>query len=775
VGRIGPVAAIPKHSDENALQSYERLRLALGASSACIWDRDTRTDEVFLSDGWATLIGAPPGETRTTLQALIAMVHPEDIDASIALATEAVKGLRDEYVIEHRVRTCAGDWRWIMSRGRVTERGADGRALRLSGINIDIHGRKAAELALAESEARYRSLIALSQHTYWETDTEHRLAGVGDEAAIVAALPVAEQVRKCFWDAPSSIPDEAGWRELRLKFDRHEPFQHFEVSRPMDGGGERHSVLSGEPRFDHGGRFLGYRGFSRDVTERVIAARRAREAYDRVRAAIENLDEVVALTDAEDRFVMVNRAFLKMSGVIAGFTRPGWTYEQYLRAGIASGNIVGAIGREEAWLEERFALRRKASQQMELQLASGQWLLLRDQKLADGGTITWGLDISDRKRAEEALATSEARFRAVFERSNAGIAMWGVDGIYIAANTAYCELVGYSADELVGKIAAGELRLPGDDEGFDLTGRMVRGEVAFTSRDRRYRRRDGGEVWGRTTVAAVKGNDGMPEHFVSVVIDITEARKVRERNERINIELEERVAERTVELRGALKELDAFAYSVSHDLRAPVGAVSGLAHLLRSAEAPRLSDDGRRLLGMIEGNAERMVGLIDGLLRLSQLGRGAIKRVPLSMADLARDVLRDVADGARAEIRLGRLPGCDGDSMILRQVWANLIGNALKYSRTRAAARVDIGWDAERNAYFVRDNGVGFDMQYASKLFGAFERLHGESEFEGSGIGLAIVQRILERHGGKIWAEAAPDCGATFWFSVPAGASAKKR
>jgi len=760
---------------ERARQWSERLRDALGASSACIWERDTRTDEVILTEGWATLIGAPPGETRTTLGALIAMVHPEDLDAAVGIATETVKGLRNEYAVEHRVRTVAGDWRWILSRGRVTERGADGRALRLSGINLDIHGRKTAELALAESEARYRSLVALSQYTYWETDTAHRLTGAGDASAIVAALPVTEQLGRCFWDAPSTIPDEAGWQALRLNFEQREPFRHFEVSRRTSGGGERHHVLSGEARFDERGHFLGYRGFSRDVTDRVIEARRARAAYDRLRAAIENLDEIVALTDAEDRFVMVNRAFLKMSGPIADFARPGWTYEQYLRAGIAVGNIVAAIGREEAWIQERLALRSKASQQMELQLAGGQWLLLRDQKLADGGTITWGLDISDRKRAEEALATSEARFRAVFERSNAGIAMWAVDGKYIAANTAYCDFVGYTADQLVGKVAAGDLRLPGDDEGFDLTGRMVRGEVAFTSRDRRYRRRDGGEVWGRTTVAAVKGNDGMPEHFISVVIDITEARKARERNERINVELEERVAERTVELRSALKEIDAFAYSVSHDLRAPVGAVSGLAHLLRTGEAARLSDDGKRLLGMIEGNAERMVSLIDGLLRLSQLGRGAIHRVPLSMEELVRDVLRDVAAGSRAEIHVGMLPGCDGDPAILRQVWANLIGNALKYSRTRDAARVDIGWDAQKKAYFVRDNGVGFDMQYAAKLFGAFERLHGESEFEGSGIGLAIVQRILERHGGKIWADAALDRGATFWFSVPAPGTAKKR
>jgi len=762
-------------ADESARQSNERLRLALGASSACIWDRDIRTDAVYLSEGWAQLIGAAPGETRTTLKALMALVHPDDLDAVLHLSLQAIKGLREEYVFEHRIRTAAGEWRWILSRGRVVERGTDGRALRLSGINIDIHARKTAEMALADSESRYRSLTALSQHTYWETDTDHRLTGAGDVSATVGALPLAEQIGKAFWDSPATLPDESGWRALRAKMEQREPFRHFEVSRRISGGGERHHVLSGEAHFDHGGRFLGYRGFSRDVTDRVIEARRARDAYEQLRAAIENLDEVVALTDADDRFVMVNRAFLAMSGVIAEFTQPGWTYEQYLRAGMAAGNIVGAIGREEEWIQERMALRRSATQQMELQLSGGQWLLMRDQRLANGGTITWGLDISDRKRAEEALATSEEHFRAVFERSNAGIAMWAVDGLYIAANTAYCEFVGYAPEELIDKVHAGELRLPGDNEGFDLTGRMVRGEVAFTSRDRRYRRRDGSDVWGRTTVAAVPGNDGMPQHFISVVIDITEARQARERNERLNVELEERVAARTVELRSALKELDAFAYSVSHDLRAPVGAVSGLAHLLRTGEAPRLSDDGKRLLGMIEGNAERMVSLIEGLLRLSQLGRGAIRRVPVSMEELVREVLPDLAGQTSAEIALDALPGCEGEPVILRQVWANLIGNALKYSRTRAAARVEIGWDMAQKAYFVRDNGVGFDMQYAGKLFGAFERLHGEAEFEGSGIGLAIVQRILERHGGRIWAEAAPDRGATFWFSVPSAVSARKR
>jgi light-regulated signal transduction histidine kinase (bacteriophytochrome) len=253
-----------------------------------------------------------------------------------------------------------------------------------------------------------------------------------------------------------------------------------------------------------------------------------------------------------------------------------------------------------------------------------------------------------------------------------------------------------------------------------------------------------------------------------VFSDITEEVAARGRIERMNAELEERVETRTAELREAMKELDAFTYSVSHDLRAPVGAVSGFAHLLRSAEAERLSEDGQRLLGFIEHNAERMTRLIEGLLRFSRLGRSELRRSRVSMNGLAGDSLMDFVDeAARASISAGAMPDCSGDPALLGQVWANLLGNALKYSRGADIPCIDIGWDTERNAYYVRDNGIGFDMAYAGKLFGVFERLHAESEFEGSGIGLAIAERIVRLHGGAIWADAAPGRGATFWFTVP--------
>jgi len=351
------------------------------------------------------------------------------------------------------------------------------------------------------------------------------------------------------------------------------------------------------------------------------------------------------------------------------------------------------------------------------------------------------------------------------------MAITDVNGTYLSVNAAFARFFGYAVEDIVGKLKVSDLRAPDDTEGPLLYQRLLAGEIGVYERDNTYRRRDGVQIWGRATVTAVRNPGGDTSYVVAVFSDITEEVLARSRTERMNTELEERVEKRTAELRAAMKELDAFTYSVSHDLRAPIGAISGFAHLLRNAETAHLSEDGRRLLGFIESNAERMTRLIEGLLRFSRLGRSELRRSRVSMNGLAAESLLDfVDDAARASIHAGAMPDCRGDPALLGQVWANLTGNALKYSRGADAPRIDIGWDAQKSAYFVRDNGVGFDMAYAGKLFGVFERLHAETEFEGSGIGLAIAERIVRLHGGAIWADSAPGRGATFWFTVPPAA-----
>jgi len=260
-----------------------------------------------------------------------------------------------------------------------------------------------------------------------------------------------------------------------------------------------------------------------------------------------------------------------------------------------------------------------------------------------------------------------------------------------------------------------------------------------------------------------------------------ENRQIRERLLEKEIEAAQaRAAHELAETRARLlsdlerknQELEAFSYSISHDLRAPLRSIDGFSKILLKEQANRLDDEGKRLLGIVVTSTRRMGQLIDDLLQFSRLGRTEMRNSPVDMTILAQSVLREMLASCKerkVETTLGPLPGTRGDANLLRQVLINLIGNAVKYTRPRDVARIEIGGRADASGafYFVRDNGVGFNMDHANKLFGVFRRLHTNEEFEGTGVGLALVQRIIERHGGRVWAEAAVDEGATFYFTLP--------
>lgn len=233
-------------------------------------------------------------------------------------------------------------------------------------------------------------------------------------------------------------------------------------------------------------------------------------------------------------------------------------------------------------------------------------------------------------------------------------------------------------------------------------------------------------------------------------------------------ELERHVTERTAQLQAANEELEAFSYSVSHDLRAPLRGIDGFSRLLLEEYAAQLAPGGQRYLDRIRENAQRMGRLIDDLLQFSRLGRQPITKQMVDMTHLVHEALAELRleiERRQVEFVIADLPAGPADPTLLRQVFVNLLGNALKYTRQRTPARIEVGW--REGAYWIQDNGVGFDMKYVDKLFGVFQRLHRADEFEGTGVGLANVRRIIERHGGRIWAEAALDQGATFYFSLP--------
>ena len=254
--------------------------------------------------------------------------------------------------------------------------------------------------------------------------------------------------------------------------------------------------------------------------------------------------------------------------------------------------------------------------------------------------------------------------------------------------------------------------------------------------------------------------------------EMAERARVEDQLRELNIELERRVDARTAQLEAANKELESFSYSVSHDLRAPVRAIIGFSRMLSEEHIQQLNAEAQRLLGIVQNEAHRMGALIDDLLAFSRMGRQAMQMYDVDMTQLARSTYEGLmAQQAtnNVDFQLGALPRARGDRSLLGQVWVNLIANALKFSGKQAKPRIEVSAisDETEHVYFVRDNGVGFDPRYQSKLYGVFQRLHDAADFPGTGVGLALVQRIVTRHGGRVWADSKPHEGATFYFTLP--------
>jgi len=270
----------------------------------------------------------------------------------------------------------------------------------------------------------------------------------------------------------------------------------------------------------------------------------------------------------------------------------------------------------------------------------------------------------------------------------------------------------------------------------------------------------------------VKDKTGQVSQYVGVAWDITDRKQAEEKVRNLNAELEQRVVQRTAELEATNQELEAFSYSVSHDWRAPLRAISGYVNMLIEDNEKQLDEEGRRKLNLVRAEAAHMSQLIDDLLAFSRTGRQSMQLAEIDMRELAQKVFDECAaqaPGRNIRFKLHPLPLAQGDLALLHQVWVNLISNAIKYSRPKDAAVIEIGGRTEGGEllYYVKDNGVGFDMDYVQKLFGVFQRLHSSEEFEGTGVGLALVQRIIHRHDGRVWAEGKLNEGATFFFTLP--------
>jgi PAS domain S-box-containing protein len=388
--------------------------------------------------------------------------------------------------------------------------------------------------------------------------------------------------------------------------------------------------------------------------------------------------------------------------------------------------------------------------------------------------VTWFASV--RRRVERELLKSRDELkREVAERTQqASLLNLTHDTIFVRDmsdvisywNRGAQELYGWTAEEAIGKLAPQLLRTafsaPIDDIHEELlrTGRWE-GEVERT-------KSDGTRVLVATRWALRRDEQERPQAILETSNDITERKRREEEIRTLNEEL----GKRTTELEAINKELEAFAYSISHDLRAPLRHISGFTELLQKSAASVLNEKSQRYVGMILESARRMGNLIDDLLAFSRIGRAETRMRLVSLEQLVQEALSEVrqeTEGRNMEWKVGALPAWYGDGSMLRLALVNLISNAAKFTRTRPKAEIEIGCTDQKPdqvVIYVRDNGVGFNMKYVNKLFGVFQRLHPPEAFEGTGIGLATVQRIVHRHGGRVWAEGQEDEGATFYFSL---------
>ena len=654
----------------------------------------------------------------------------------------------------------------------------------------DITERKQAEEARRISEAEVRHLISAADCLLWRAQVTR---GDSDEYDWRFYIPPSGLYRRLFRADPGEPPfvrwDSLGVPELS---EMHARYQQALAEGAPGYVNEFHAVASGGTVWLHEQvsvtrvteRAWLLVGVITDITERKRAEEAVRESRALYQSLVMHIPAGVFRKDLEGRYVFVNDRFCHLKGLSADeiLGKTPRELAEFESAKEAAG------GREVA--PRQRTLVTQGIEHHELIMRTGQSIELEESYPQPDGRVEYfqvvkspvfgpdgqvigsqgiQFEITQQRQAQAALSVSEQRF-VQFMRNLSGLAyIKDLEGRYLFVNDAYERTFGIPVADWLGKTS--DEFFPArvaDQRRLNAARTLAEQQRLVTTEE--VRTKDGMRFFNTIEFPIVRSNE--PLLFGGISIDVTEIKQAQNEVQKLNTHLEQRVRERTAALEAVNRELEAFSYSVSHDLRAPLRAIDGFARILVDEHAGALSAEGHRVLDVVMKESERMGRLIDDLLAFSRISRQSPQSAEIDLEALVGEVYREqaaLAPGRRIELQVTALPRANADLALLRQVLVNLIGNAIKYTRPRELARIEVGGSVcgSENVYYVKDNGAGFDPRYKDKLFGVFQRLHSEAEFEGTGVGLALVQRIINRHGGRVWAEGQIDQGATFYFMLP--------